>query len=148
MSLRMVCEASDLVTSVVNLAGSTFIDDASCAPATLPVSVLTMHGDADTSILYNGGEFLNAERYPGATETIRRFAAHAGCDTSNPAMAPNLDLVESIAGAETTVLQYSGCPEGVDVDLWTLVGASHRPFPWAPGALDSMVDWMIEHPRD
>ncbi len=143
MALRMACEASDLVTSVVSLAGSTFVDDASCAPTTHPVSVLAMHGDADETVLYDGNQF-----YPGAAETIRRFAAHAGCDSSNPVAAPNLDVIGSIAGAETLVLQYSGCPAGVDVDWWTLVGAPHIPFPWVPSALDSMVDWMIEHPRD
>jgi polyhydroxybutyrate depolymerase len=143
MALRMACEASDLVTSVVSLAGSTFIDDASCAPTTHPVSVLAMHGDADDTVLYDGTQF-----YPGAAETIRRFAAHAGCDTSNPVMAPNIDVVGSIAGAETTVLQYSGCPAGVDVDFWTLVGAPHIPGPWVASALDSMVNWMLDHRRE
>jgi polyhydroxybutyrate depolymerase len=147
MALRMACEASDLVTSVVSLAGSTFIDDASCAPAAHPVSVLTMHGDADATILYDGGIFKNDEPYPDAPETIRRFAAHAGCDTNNPVMAPNIDVVGSIAGAETNVLQYSGCPAGVNVDFWTMVGAPHIPGPWVPSALDSMVDWIIDHPR-
>ncbi len=146
MSLRMACEASDLVTSVVSLAGSTFVDDASCAPTTHPVSVLAMHGDADDTILYDGGRtFLGP--YPSAQETVERFAAHAGCNTSNPALTPNLDVDGSLAGAETTVLEYSGCAEGVDVTLWTLVGAPHIPIPWVPSALDSMVDWMIEHPR-
>lgn len=143
MSLRMACEASDLVTSVVSLAGSTFVDDASCAPTTYPVSVLAMHGDADDSVLYNGSQF-----YPGAAETVRRFASHAGCDTNNSVLAPNLDVDASIAGAETTVLHYTGCPAGVDVDLWTLVGAPHIPAPWVPSALDSMVDWIIDHPRN
>jgi len=141
MALRMACEASDLVTSVVSLAGSTFVDDASCAPTTYPVSVLAMHGDADDTIFYDGNQF-----YPGAAETARRFAAHAGCDTSNPVLAQNLDIVASIAGSETTVLQYSDCAEG-EVTLWTLVGAPHIPGPWVPSALDSMVNWMIEHPR-
>jgi len=143
MALRMACEASDLVTSVVSLAGSTFIDDADCAPTTHPVSVLAMHGDADATVLYNGTQF-----YPGAAETIRRFAAHAGCDSSNPVAAPNLDVVGSIAGAETTVLQYAGCPAGVDVDFWTLVGGPHIPLPWVPSALDAVVDWMTDHRRD
>ncbi len=143
MAHRMACEASDLVSSVVSLAGSTFVDDASCAPTTYPVSVLAMHGDADDTVLYDGNQF-----YPGASETIRRFAVHAGCDTSNPAIAPNIDVVGSIAGAETTVLQYSGCPEGVDVDFWTLVGAPHIPGPWVASALDSMVNWMLGHRRE
>lgn len=146
MALRMACEASDLVTSVVSLAGSTFADDASCAPTTHPVSILTMHGDADETIRYDGGEiFSNA--YPSAAETIRRFAAHAGCDTSNPTMAPNIDVSEGVAGADTTVLQYNGCPAGVDVNFWTLVGSPHIPGPWVVSAVNSFIDWMINHRR-
>lgn len=146
MALRMACEASDLVTSVVSLAGSTFADDESCAPAALPVSVLAMHGDLDTTIFYDGRE--NGERsYPSAQDTARRFAAHAQCDTNNPSMAANLDLVGSVDGNETTVLQYSNCPQGVDVELWTLVGGPHVPFPWVNSGLDSIVDWMIDQQR-
>jgi polyhydroxybutyrate depolymerase len=150
MALRMACEASDLVTSVVSLAGSTFADDASCTPTTKPVSVLALHGDTDTRIRYDGGQ-AGPVTYPGAKETIRRFAAHAGCVSSNPEIAPSLDVVETVAGnidsAETTVLEYPDCAEGVDVALWTIVGAGHGPGPWVPSALDAVVDWIIEHPR-
>jgi polyhydroxybutyrate depolymerase len=142
MALRMACEASDLVTSVVSLAGSTFDDDASCVPNTYPVNVLALHGDADTRILYDGGE-KRLVLYPGAKESIRRFAAHAGCDINNPVVAPNLDVVGNIEGAETTVLEYSDCAEGVNVDLWTLVGAGHIPFPMVASALDLIVDWIV-----
>jgi polyhydroxybutyrate depolymerase len=146
MALRMACEASDLVTSVVSLAGSTFADDASCAPASKPVSVLTMHGDQDATISYAGSQIIG-DAYPGAQETTRRFAAHAGCNTDNPTLAPNLDVVGDIDGAETTVLQYADCAEGVDVTLWTLVGAPHIPFPWVASSLDLMVGWVTEHSR-
>ena len=146
MALRMACEASDLVTSVVSLAGSTFADDASCAPATNPVSVLALHGDADETILYDGGAILN-EPYPGALETIDRFAALAGCDTNNPVVGTNLDVVGNIDGSETSVVEFSDCAESVDVELWTLAGAPHIPFPWVATALDSVVDWIINHPR-
>lgn len=146
MALRMACEASDIVTSVVSLAGSTFIDDASCTPADHPVSVLTMHGDQDMTIRYGGSEILGNE-YPGAKETTRRFAGHAQCDTENPVFAPNLDVVASIDGAETTVLEYSGCAPGVDVTLWSLISAPHIPFPWVESSLDLMVAWVTEHQR-
>jgi polyhydroxybutyrate depolymerase len=146
MALRMACEASDIVTSVVSLAGSTFADDASCTPASHPVSVLAMHGDEDGTILYEGGPLID-EPYPGAQETTRRFAAHAQCDTDNPAPAPNLDVVESVDGAETEVLEYSGCASGADVTLWTMVGAPHIPFPWVASSLDLVVDWVTEHSR-
>jgi polyhydroxybutyrate depolymerase len=146
MALRMACEASDVVTSVVSLAGSTFAEDASCTPASQPVSVLTLHGDEDRTILYEGGQILR-NAYPGAQETSRRFAAHAQCDTANPATAPNLDVVESVDGAETEVLEYSGCVPGVDVTLWTMVGAPHIPIPWVASSLDLIVEWVTEHSR-
>jgi polyhydroxybutyrate depolymerase len=146
MALRMACEASDVVTSVVSLAGSTFDDDASCAPADYPVSVLTMHGDEDRTILYDGGQKVG-EAYPSARETARRFAAQAQCDTNSPGSAPNLDVVGSIDGAETEVLEYSACAPGVDVTLWTMVGAPHIPFPWVASSVDLIVDWVTEHSR-
>lgn len=146
MALRMVCEASDLVTSVVSLAGSTFADDASCAPADHPVSILALHGEADATIFYDGRQGA-AIAYPGARETISRFAKRAHCDTENPVMAPNLDLVGNLDGAETTVLDYRDCADGVDVSLRTIVGGPHIPAPWLPSAPDMMVDWVVDHQR-
>jgi len=146
MALRMACEASDIVTAVASLAGSTFIDDASCAPADHPVSVLAMHGDQDKTIRYGGGEIIGNE-YPGARETARRFAGHAQCDTANPALAPNLDVVASIDGAETTVLEYPGCASGMAVTLWSMIDAPHIPYPWVESSLDLMVEWVADHPR-
>jgi hypothetical protein len=105
-----------------------------------------MHGDADATISYTGSQIAN-NGYPGAPETTERFAAHAGCDTSNPVMSPNLDVIASIAGAETTVLAYTGCEQSTAVTLWTLVGGPHIPAPWVDSALDAMVDWNISHPR-
>lgn len=146
MALRMACEASDVVTSVVSLAGSTFADDASCAPASNPVSVLLLHGDEDGTINYDGGEILS-EAYPGAIETADRFAAHAGCDTGNASMGANRDVVANINGAETSVVEIPDCVPGVDVGLWTLTGAPHIPTPWVESGLDSFVDWIINHSR-
>lgn len=146
MALRMACEASDLVTSVVSLAGSTFADDASCSPASEPVSVLLLHGDEDGTISYDGGEILS-EPYPGAIETAERFAAHAGCDITAAIMGANRNLVENIDGAETSVVEIPDCAAGADVQLWTLGGAPHIPFPWVESGLDAFVDWIINHPR-
>ena len=76
MSFRMACEASELITAIVSLAGSTYDDPADCAPATIPVSVLAVHGTADATIPYDG----RPDIYPGAVETTERFATAGGCD--------------------------------------------------------------------
>lgn len=147
MALRMACEASDLVTAVVSLAGSTFADAASCAPASQPVSVLALHGDADDTILYAGGEILG-EAYPSAPETARRFAGLAGCDSDNPVAGDSVDVVGSLDGAETSVQVFPDCATGAEVELWTIADGPHIPGPWVPAALDSFVAWLVEHSRD
>lgn len=145
MSLRMACEASELISSVVSLAGSTFVDAASCAPADNPVSVLAIHGDDDATIPYEGRSGENG--FPSAPVTIERFAQQAGCDIANPIMPPAINVMDSIDGNETTVLDYSGCQQGSEVTLWTIVGGPHIPLGYSPDSLDALVDWLITHPR-
>ena len=144
MALRLACDTSELVTSVVSLAGATFDDAAMWAPATNPVSVLLLHGTADDTVLYNGIEGA----YPGAPEAARRFAALAECEPENPAMPPNIDVIGQVPGPETEIIRYRDCATGVDVELWTLVDGSHIPFPWIAEQVDTMVDWMLSHDRE
>ncbi len=143
MALRMACEASDIVTSVVSLAGSTFADAETCQPATNPVSVLLMHGDDDATIPYSGSEGL----FPSAPETLDRFAVLAGCDTQNPITKPSLDVMTAVAGVDTEVVAYEDCLRGTNTELWTLVGGPHIPAPWESGAQDLYLDWMLSHAR-
>ena len=153
MSLRMACEVSELVTSVVSLAGSTFAEASSCAPAINPVSVLTLHGTRDDTILYDGLNTGSDEDgddggriYPSAPETIRRFAALAECAPS-PVMQAELEVLPTVPGPETDVFVYGDCAPGVDVEFWSMVDGPHIPLPWEQAALDRMVDWVITHSR-
>lgn len=143
MSLRLACDTSELVTSVVSLAGATYNDAAQCAPATNPVSVLLLHGTADDTVFYEG----IPGAYPSALEAAQRFAELAECDMENPTMPANQDLVTSLPGPETEVLSYQSCAPGVDVELRTLVDGPHIPGPWEPAGLDSMLDWLLSHDR-
>jgi poly(3-hydroxybutyrate) depolymerase len=53
MSYRLACEASDVVTHVVSLAGTSWADADDCGFPD-PVSALQIHGTWDTSIRYDG----------------------------------------------------------------------------------------------
>jgi polyhydroxybutyrate depolymerase len=143
MSLTMVCEASELVTAVVSLAGSTFTDAESCRPAARRVSVLAVHGTADDTVPYEGSGSI-----PGAMETAERFAMLAGCDTGNPQAGENIDLVGNIDGAETSTVAWPGCLRNTEVELWTIVDGPHIPGPWVQDGLDRFVDWLLDHPRN
>jgi len=149
MSFRMACEASELITAIVSLAGSTFADPADCQPATRPVSVLQVHGTADTTILYEGV----ADAYPSAVDTVESFASAAGCDTDSPTIVGNTDLVSMVEGEETEQVAYTtGCQGGIDAALWTTRDGVHRPIFYQPGSGDPVfadlaTDWLLQHTR-
>lgn len=146
MSYRMACEASDRIAAIVSLAGSDFLTDSDCVPAQ-PVSVLQIHGDADTTVLYGGGTSLlrGTEAYPGAADVVARWAARAGCDLSLPVDGAPLDIEATLAGAETRVTIYAdGCT--ASSELWTIEGGTHIPAlqrEFTPMALD----WLLAHRR-
>ncbi len=143
MSFTMACAASELITAIVSLAGSTFENPADCQPATFPVSVLAVHGTADDTVPYAGEPGV----YPGAVETVERFASAAGCDTSVPTDEGPVDLVPALEGAETDEVAYStACDEGIDAGLWTINGGGHIPF-FSPDFADMTTDWLLRHER-
>ncbi len=143
MSFRMACEASELITAIVSLAGSTFDDAADCAPATIPVSVLAVHGTQDATIPYDG----RPDIYPGALETTERFATAGGCDIGSPTDEGAVDLVPGIDGAETDKLAYAtGCDAGIDAALWTINDGVHIPF-FSTAFADMTTDWLFGHSR-
>jgi polyhydroxybutyrate depolymerase len=142
MALRMACEASDLVTGVVSVAGAAFDDFGRC-PSGSRVPVLQLHGTKDGTIAFGGGA-TSYGAYPSAEETTRRFAARNGCSTERAAMG-RLDLVDG-DGDETLREPYTGCPPSGAVELWRMEGVGHIPdfhdrwanevFGWLQTAVD------------
>lgn len=141
MSYRMACEDSDEVAAIVSLAGSTFKDEVNCH-ATRPVSVLEIHGNADPLVFYGGTPF-----YPGALETVKRWATRAGCNMNAGQRLDNMNLDALLPGAETNNYTYTtGCEPGITADLWKIRGGSHLPIP-SEAFIPSIVRWMYAHPR-
>ena len=145
MSYRMACEISDQLAAIVSLAGSTFDDEMDCN-ATGPVSVLQIHGTNDTTIPY-GGFQMGAYAYPGADETVRRWAERASCNTTAEEAGSDIDIDATLPGAETLVTNYRiGCVANREVSLWRIENGAHIPNV-VPGFADLVVDWMFAHPR-
>lgn len=139
MSLRLVCEASDLVTGVVAVAGSTFLDPTRCGTGQ-PVPTLLVHGDRDTFVPYEGAP----DRYPGAKETGQRFARRNGC-SGTWRDGERLDL---LGGADTETQQavIEGCPKQGAVELWTHEGTGHLPL-YDARWTGRIIDWLTERAR-
>lgn len=137
MAYRMACEHADLVSAVVSLAGAMPATADACAPSR-PVSVLQVHGTADSTIRYDGGS-NGPFPYPSAQDSVGAWARLDGCEAGPATEAGVLDVEDSLPGAETSVTTYGGCRDGARVTLWSVEGAEHVPD-LAPGFAAAVLD--------
>ena len=127
MSYRMACESMPGLRAIASVAGTSFTDPARCEGAR-PISVLHIHGTADRTIRYAGGDREGVSLYPGAEETVHRWAGRAGCAMEAAETLPSMDLVEALPAEETNVTRYAtGCDRGLKVELWTIEEGRHVP---------------------
>lgn len=143
MSYKAAHDHSDVIAGIASLAGAE-ATVALPAPAN-PVHVLQIHGTADGTIAYDGGN-IQGNVYPGALETVSRWAAYNGCADQGVVTA-TLDLDLSLEGLETTATRYSNtCQPGGSVELWTIADGAHIPqistvFP------EKVVEWLLARPK-
>ncbi|HHH12235.1 MAG TPA: hypothetical protein ENK23_09225 [Sorangium sp.] len=146
MSYRMACDHADKVAAIASLAGATYKDPTQCAPSE-PVNVLQIHGTADATIKYNGGNNVGLV-YPSVQETIDYWAGVAACDINAPTDGGMIDIDGSIAGDETTVTRYeTGCVAGGSATLWSMAGSGHVPQPLSATFAEQVVTYLLAHPK-
>jgi polyhydroxybutyrate depolymerase len=93
-----------------------------------PVSVLHIHGTADSIVNYEGGQILpdwDFTQYPGARDSAAYWAELAECNGPLSTYGKLLDLDELVPGSETERQRYRGCREDIFVELWTMHGSEH-----------------------
>ena len=130
MSHHMACKGLPDLRAVASLAGTSYVEDASCEGAP-PVSVLHIHGTEDSVILYEGAESESDAKgdgakafYAGAREMVKRWSRRAGCEwPEDPQPHATLDLDQYVAGSETQAFRVeAGCAEGTTIELWKWPG--------------------------
>ena len=143
MAHRMACDKASRIAAIVALAGDNWNDPAKCQPSEA-VAVLQVHGDADTTISYNGGQLVGVT-YPAAHDSVGTWVTSNGCGAMPTVGAP-LDIDSVLPGNETMVARYTGCKPGGAAELWTIHGGGHVPSlqkSW-PGMI---YDWLAAHPK-
>lgn len=141
MAYRLACDRADVVTSIAGLAG--LGPSVACAPSR-PVSVLHIHGDADSTVPYDGGDFGGTQT-PSAAMSVAQWAAFSGC-TGPINDVGRLDLDDGLTGDDTVVATTGGCPVDGSADLWTIVGGGHLPS-IGPAFPDEVMGWLSARPR-
>ncbi len=147
ISYRLACESLPGLAGIASIAGSSFDDPTRCDGAT-PISVLQVHGDEDEVISIDGGSNpdLGPGSHPAASELVARWANRAGCDMS-PESLPAIGVSRFGNGTETTVTRYrDGCRDGVTIEFWTVVGASHF-IVTKDDFVDRVLDWLFAQER-
>lgn len=150
MAYHMACKGLPGLRAVASLAGTSYVEDSSCAGAA-PVSVLHVHGSADEVILFEGDETgpdlkADGERafYAGAEDMVVRWSRRAGCDWTAHARAyASLDLDQSVPGSETRAFRLEPeCEGGVNIELWIGIDGGHAPS-HGEAFTNALLDWLL-----
>lgn len=124
MMYRYLCADAGRIHAAVSVAGTRTVD---CMPSTA-TPVLQVHGTADQTVPYQGGQGLVAAilgvNFAPVETTMSELAAAQQCGTE-----PVVDTESPI-----TRRRWSGCADGVTVDLWTIDGFNHD---WLRAPIDS-----------
>lgn len=144
MTYRLACDHPELFAGVVSLAGAMWNDPARC-PGGTALSVVQIHGTADDIVFYEG-ETVAGVTYPSAQRTIQMWGQKDGCTGALGDEEPGIDIDGATNGAETGVRRTAGCPDGVDVELWTVHGGLHVPGLNA-NFRNVLWQWLAAHPK-
>jgi polyhydroxybutyrate depolymerase len=145
MAYRMACDHADTIASIVSVAGATFLDPAACRPSG-PVSVLEVHGTADEIVPYDGGQLIEGHPFPSTSSTVAAWAAYNGCGPDQAPTDLRRDVAAEVPGDETDISRFDRCPEGGEVELWTVKDATHI-IEFTPAFTPGIVDFLLAHPK-
>ena len=143
MALRLACEAADLFVAVGVQSAALEIPD--CAPST-PVSVLQIHGTADTNIPIEGGRGsgLAGVAFSPPRQAAETFAARQACslDPTVTTWAEHPDV---------RLTQWAGCAGTASVSFIEVAGAAHAWMGQPPhpdlDASSAIWSFLTGHPR-
>jgi polyhydroxybutyrate depolymerase len=113
---RLACELSDRIAAIAAVAGPIApAVMAACAPAR-PISVLLMHGTADTFVPYDGGSTKGGGTVESAPATVQFWAKQDRCRrTPKRSELPGGSLRE----------RHRPCAKGTEVTLYRIKGGGH-----------------------
>jgi polyhydroxybutyrate depolymerase len=141
MSLRLACEAADLVAGVAAVAAAMPAALADGCRPSAPVSVLIANGTDDPLVPYRGGavrflRFMPMGEVLSTDATARLWARLNGCGAAAaPVTLPDHDTRDDSRAVQ---IDYTGC-RGAGVRLLRIEGGGHT---W-PGGLQFMPALLI-----
>jgi len=126
MAYTLACQ-----TSILAAIGPDSATQLGSCPHPAPISVIHIHGTADTRIPYGGGTGIGSAHIdgPGVVTLNASWRAVDGC------AAPTIDTAGPVA---TSV---AACPAGHTVELITITGAGHQ---WPGGVANPVLERLLD----
>ena len=145
MAFRLGHDAGDRIAGIASVAG--VARPTPFAPRR-PMPIIYFHSVDDPRALYAGGlgpllPFLTRVFHPPVEETLHIWARFDGCPDEPRVVERRSGRAATEEGAHTaTLLVYSDCASGAEVQLWKLTGAGHV---W-PGAAPRYAERLLGAP--
>jgi polyhydroxybutyrate depolymerase len=125
MAYTMAAEAADRIAAVASVAGQ--VELSSIHPAR-PVPTLEFHSVDDPIAGWQGAKDASGHLQFSVLSGIDRWVAADGCATT-PHDGPTLRQAAGVGGSPTaetaTLVTWSGCRAGSEVELWRFTGSGH-----------------------
>jgi polyhydroxybutyrate depolymerase len=109
-SYRVACRLADKVTAIGSVAGALLTKEFAACHPTRPISVMEVHGTADTAVPYGGNQF-----YEPAATTMAFFRKVDGCPTQSTVSTRGRVAIET----------WGPCKARTAVRLITYTGGDH-----------------------
>jgi len=153
LSYRLACELSDRIVGAGLQSGTLEIDR--CSP-TQPVSLLHIHGTADTNLPIDGGrgaDSIAGVDFVSPRKSIGTLAVADGCTTAT------VEAIIDPTNPDITIRDWTGCTAGAEVKWMEVRGAGHgwmgrtsanpnaAPAYQGLDASLTIVTFLLEHPR-
>jgi len=127
MSMRMACDASDLLAGVAAVTAQFNGPLSRRCTAARPVPVLMMNGTADPLVPYNGGavggRFFSRGVAASTEATAAFWRRRNGCATKGT--VTRLSDTDKTDGVTTVRTAWTACRTGAPVILYKLIGGGH-----------------------
>jgi polyhydroxybutyrate depolymerase len=142
MTLRLVCEAADLIAAAAAIIASLPAELAAGCKPSRPVPVLLMNGTADPLVPYAGGSvgyFGRRGDVLSTDATLTKLRVLNDCPgEATTTRLPDLDPND---GSNVTVYTWS-CASGASVVLYRVEGGGHR-IPQRSGGARPVIDRLL-----
>lgn len=139
MAYAMAAQASTYIAAIASVSGQ--VEQPTIAP-TRPVPTMEFHSVDDPIARFNGVNNSDPKLVFSVMDGVDQWVHADGCSAA-PHTAKTIVGTGTSTGLTATLIRYTGCTAGTDVNLWRLSGSGHV-WPGAPFNTGPKNTWILD----